>query len=78
MEHHDYEAVPPEVWKYLVAWYGFKADQTPIMRLISFDKRTNKFFVDLYLEGNRDLSTIHFPDDTDISRDETNQVVTTI
>ena len=59
MEHHDYEAVPPEVWKYLVAWYGFKADQTPIMRLISFDKRTNKFFVDLYLEGNRDLSTIH-------------------
>jgi hypothetical protein len=59
MEHHDYEAVPPEVWKYLVAWYGFKADQTHIMRLISFDKRTNKFFVDLYLEGNRDLSTIH-------------------
>jgi len=23
MEHHDYEAVPPEVWKYLIRWYGF-------------------------------------------------------
>jgi hypothetical protein len=26
MAHHDYEAVPPEVWKYLVKWYGFCED----------------------------------------------------
>jgi len=23
MEHHDYEAVSPEIWNLLVAWYGF-------------------------------------------------------
>lgn len=40
------------------------------MRLISFDKRTGKFYVDLYLEQNRDLSTIHATvDETDMSKD---------
>lgn len=38
MEHHDYEAVPPEVWKYLIRWYGFNETQKPIMRFITFDK----------------------------------------
>ncbi len=23
MEHHDYEAVSPDIWNLLVAWYGF-------------------------------------------------------
>lgn len=50
MEHHDYEAVPPEIWNLLVAWYGFAPGQTPIMRFVSFDKRTGKYYVDLYLE----------------------------
>lgn len=37
MEHHDYEAVSPDIWNLLVAWHGFVPRQTPIMRLISFD-----------------------------------------
>ena len=38
------------------------------MRLISFDRRVNKFYVDLYLEQNRDNSLLCI-DDTDMSRD---------
>jgi len=59
MEHHDYEAVIPEIWNLLVGWYGFATNQTPIMRFISFDKRSGKYYVDLYLEQNRDLSNIY-------------------
>jgi hypothetical protein len=62
MEHHDYEAVPPDVWNCLVKWYGFHAEQKPIMRIINFDKRAAKFYVDLYQENNREPA-----EDTDLS-----------
>lgn len=62
MEHHDYEAVPPDVWSCLVKWYGFHAEQKPIMRIINFDKRAAKFYVDLYQENNREPA-----EDTDLS-----------
>lgn len=61
MEHHDYEAVSPDIWNLLVAWYGFAENlgETPIMRFISFDKRSGKYYVDLYLDQNHDLSNIY-------------------
>lgn len=49
IEHHDFEAIPPAVWAYLVNWYGF-ADKSAILRPIAFDTRCNSFYVDLYLE----------------------------
>ena len=52
MEHFDYELVLPEVWRYFTAWYGCVADMVPILRPMGFDKRSNKFFVDLYLDSN--------------------------
>ncbi len=52
MEHFDYEAILPEVWRRLIAWYGCVPDLVPILRPIQFDKRSNRFYVDLYLESN--------------------------
>ena len=52
MEHYDYESVLPEVWRYFTAWYGCAADLVPIQRPLEFDKGSNKFYVDLYLDCN--------------------------
>ncbi len=52
MEHFDYELVLPEVWRYFTAWYGCVTDMVPILRPMGYDKRSNKFFVDLYLDSN--------------------------
>ena len=51
IEHHDYEAILPQVWAYLTAWYDF-ADSMPILRPVCFDKKRDRHFVDLYLEHN--------------------------
>ena len=48
MEHHDYEAVPPDVWHYLTKWYGVASGESAVMRVISFDRAVGKFYVDLY------------------------------
>jgi len=34
MEHFDYEAILPEVWRRLIAWYGCVPDLVPILRPI--------------------------------------------
>jgi len=67
MEHHDYEAVPPLVWKYLVQWYGFQENEMPIMRLVSFDRRSQKIQVDMNLEHTF-THLDHLSEDTDMSR----------
>ena len=38
IEHHDYEAVLPKVWEYLVSWYDLK-DREGILRPVRFDKK---------------------------------------
>lgn len=52
MEHYDYEAVLPEVWRFLTAWYGCVPDFVPILRPVRYDRRSNRFFVDLYMDSN--------------------------
>ena len=52
MEHYDYEAVLPEVWRFLTAWYGCQPDLVPILRPVCYDRKSNNFFVDLYLDVN--------------------------
>jgi hypothetical protein len=44
IEHHDYEALPQEVWKYILAWYS--AD----WRIVRFLRRDaqQKTFLDLH------------------------------
>lgn len=51
MEHHDFETLPHQAWKYLTSWYDF-VDKHPIVRPVAFDKKTNNYFVDLYLTQN--------------------------
>ena len=53
IEHHDYEALLPQVWSYLVCWYDF-ADKFPILRPLCFDKKSGSYFIDLYLEQHPD------------------------
>lgn len=36
-EHHDYEAVSAEIWKYISSWYKY---DTAIARYIVFDSKT--------------------------------------
>jgi hypothetical protein len=45
VEHHDYEAVSSEIWKYLSAWYGY---DFALARYLLFDSKTEKTFLDLY------------------------------
>ena len=58
MEHYDFETVTPEVWRLLQAWYGIEFGLIPIIRPVCFDRRSNRFFVDLYLEFNKEQSTL--------------------
>ena len=51
IEHHDFEALLPQVWAYLTAWYDF-ADNMPILRPLCYDKKSDRYFIDLYLEQN--------------------------
>ena len=51
IEHHDYEAVLPKVWEYLVSWYG-TSDSEPILRPVRYDVKKRIHFIDLYLEYN--------------------------
>ena len=50
IEHHDYEAVLPQVWDYLVCWYNFD-DKAPILRPVRFDRKKQRHYIDLYLEN---------------------------
>lgn len=52
IEHHDYEAVIPKVWDYLVSWYGF-SDSEPILRPVRYDRKKKRHYIDLYLENNQ-------------------------
>jgi hypothetical protein len=63
MEHYDFEAILPEVWRLLQVWYGSESGLIPIIRPVCFDRRSNKFFVDLYLEFNKEQSTLLGEDD---------------
>lgn len=45
VEHHDYEAVSSEIWKYISSWY--KHDIS-ITRYLMFDNKTEKTYLDLY------------------------------
>ncbi len=45
MEHHDYEAINQEMWRYLSSWYGH---DTAVCRFLQYDPRTEKTFLDLY------------------------------
>ena len=51
IEHHDFEVLLPQVWAYLIGWYGF-ADNMPILRPVCYDKKSDRYFMDLYLEQN--------------------------
>jgi hypothetical protein len=50
MQHHDYEVISLELWRYLVAWYGIKDSQKGIFRPMERDGRTGKLVIDLYFE----------------------------
>jgi hypothetical protein len=60
MEHYDYEVVLPQIWRLLVAWYGCgdyaehithdKRAELGILRPLALDKKTDKHYIDLYLE----------------------------
>jgi hypothetical protein len=54
MEHHDYVALPQEVWRYINAWYT--TDWT-IIRHLRRDKVNNKVVLDLYPGERNDAST---------------------
>ena len=48
IEHHDYEAVTVEVWRYLSSWYSY---DVLIPRFLAYDSRTGKTYLDLYQSG---------------------------
>ena len=52
IEHHDFEVLLPQVWAHLIAWYEF-SDGLPILRPVCYDKKSDRHFIDLYLEQNR-------------------------
>ena len=56
IEHHDYEAVIPQVWEYLVSWHGF-SDREPILRPIRYDHKKKRHYIDLYLQFNHPKET---------------------
>lgn len=45
VEHHDYEAVSSEIWKYLSAWFNY---DVAIPRYIVYDPKTEKTYLQLY------------------------------
>ena len=45
LEHHDYEAVPKNVFRYLKKWYGIDIE---IVRLLKIDPLENKIYLELY------------------------------
>jgi hypothetical protein len=45
IEHHDYEAVSQNLWKYISSWYSF---DYVISRYLSYDGNTDKTYLDLY------------------------------
>ena len=49
IEHHDFEVLLPQVWAHLIAWYEF-SDTLPILRPVCYDKKSDRHFIDLYLE----------------------------
>ena len=51
IEHHDFEALLPAVWNYLTSWYDF-VDNMPLLRPVCYDKKSDRHFIDLYLEQN--------------------------
>ena len=52
IEHHDFEVLLPQVWAHLISWYEF-TDVLPILRPVCHDKKSDRHFIDLYLEQNR-------------------------
>jgi hypothetical protein len=62
MEHYDYEVILPQIWRLLVGWYGCgdwvehitheKRAELGILRPLALDKKTDKHYIDLYLEQN--------------------------
>lgn len=44
-EHHDYEAVSSEIWKYISSWYSY---DIAIPRYIHYDHKTEKNYLELY------------------------------
>lgn len=54
IEHHDYKTVPPEAWNCFEAWYGVEGNHSRVLRSIRLDRRTHKYFVDLYESSGRD------------------------
>ena len=74
IEHHDYEAVPPEVWRYLTKWYGFASEQQAIMRMITFDRAIGKFYVDLYMQSHLGQDQSSLLDQTDVEIVDTNLI----
>ena len=57
IEHHDYEAVLPKVWDYMVSWYNF-IDRQPILRPVRYDRKKKRHYIDLYLENNQTEATV--------------------
>lgn len=45
VEHHDYEAIPEEVWVYIVRWYNCDRQ---IVRVICWDNQSEQTYLDLY------------------------------
>ncbi len=45
VEHHDYEAVSQEIWKYLSSWYQY---DIALVRYLQYDAKTEKTFLELY------------------------------
>ena len=45
IEHHDYEAVSQEMWKYFSSWYAYDIS---IPRYLAYDIKTEKTFLELY------------------------------
>ena len=52
IEHYDFEVLLPQVWAHLIAWYEF-TDALSILRPVCYDKKSDRHFIDLYLEQNR-------------------------
>ena len=45
VEHHDYEAVSCEMWRYLSSWYLY---DVAICRYLVYDPKTENTYLELY------------------------------
>jgi hypothetical protein len=45
IEHHDYEALTVDIWRYLSSWYSY---DIVIPRFLAYDSRAGKTYLDLY------------------------------